>query len=164
MKKTSKKGQVFTMDFALSLFGFLMVFLVLIGLWNLYSTRLQDNIEYEEMQLLTFQIMDVLTKTQGLPNDWENDPVNLEVIGLKYRTGVLDQNKIDAFLALSDDQVKQKFNIERFQYNFKIVDDNNVILDSIGVETNESTNLAIAINHFVLIDSLTREIVFTLWK
>ncbi len=67
----NKRGQVFSMDVGLSAVVFLIALIFLLSLWNIYARQLQETTLREEMELLTFQIMDLLVTTPGVPNNWE---------------------------------------------------------------------------------------------
>src|SRR3989338_3341372 len=91
----NKKGQIFSIDLVVSVVVFIIIFIFLISLWNLYSDRLQENVSSEEMYLVSFQISDILLRTPGTPNNWEASS-NAVTIGLELSPGFLDQNKIDS--------------------------------------------------------------------
>ena len=158
----NKKGQIFSIDLVVSVVVFIIIFIFLISLWNLYSDRLQENVSSEEMYLVSFQISDILLRTPGTPNNWEAGS-NAVTIGLELSPGFLDQNKIDSFLAYDYQEVKEMFNIERFEYNFKIFDVDRNLLGSSGEAPSEAEQV-VSINRFALIGNETREILFTLWK
>jgi hypothetical protein len=160
----SKKAQIFSLDAVLSIVGFIVVFVFLLSLWNLYSIRLQENIITEELNLLAFQITDVFTKTAGVPNNWENNPSNTSVIGLISSPGFLDGNKLTAFLNLNYNTTRSLLNIERFEYYFEVKDVDGNSLNATGKKIENSTSNSISITHFMLQQNETRQISFTLWK
>ncbi|MBU0456954.1 MAG: hypothetical protein ABH824_02605 [Nanoarchaeota archaeon] len=162
--KKSKQGQLFSLDLVISLVAFIIVIFFVLSLWNLYLTRLGENINSEEMQLLAFQITDMLIKSPGDPNNWQDDPDNVTVIGLHLNPGYLDEDKLNTFLSLDYDQVKENFNIERFEFNFNILDLDGNIINSTGSSVNESASQAISTNRFVFIGNETRQLSFTLWR
>ena len=94
----NKKGQLFSIDASLSLIVFILILLFLLVIWNLYSARLEKRVQEEEMQLVAMQALDILTKTWGVPNDWELKPPinpdpptnNPQVLGLQLNPGSLD--------------------------------------------------------------------------
>lgn len=157
------KGQVFSLDMVVSVVIFIIALIFLISLWNLYSTRLQDNISSEELYLLSFQVSDILSKTSGVPNNWEKGS-NVSVIGLKLGPGGgISDDKLNAFLTYDYKEAKKVFNIERFDYQFKLLDKNGNLLNSSGLAPSDSKQ-AVSISHFITVKNETRRIQFTLWK
>ena len=164
IRPIKKKGQLFSLDLVASVVIFIILFAFIISLWNLYSTRLSENIYSEELQLLSFQITDLLVKSQGEPTNWENNPENVSVIGLKLNPNYLDSNKINAFLTLDYNLTKELFNIERFDFNFKILDLNGNTISETGLSSPETNSYIISNKRLVIIQNETRQISFTLWK
>ncbi|MBI4153117.1 hypothetical protein HY497_01220 [Candidatus Woesearchaeota archaeon] len=159
----SSRGQMFSIDTAVSAILFLIIALFVFSLWSLYTTRLNETIQSEELQLSAFQVMDILLKSKGVPNIWEETPDDVEVIGLQLNAGAVDKGKLDAFLAMDYGKTKAAFNIERFEYNFTVLDTDGRILNSTGTALSESAAQRVSLNRIVLIGNETRQVVFTLW-
>lgn len=121
MFKIKKKAQITSLELVLTLVAFFIIFLFVISLWNKYTVRLDDNVKSEEQHLLAFQIVDILGQSRGTPDNWEDDPNNVRVIGLQKNPGSLDEDKITEFVSLSYDKVKKLFNIGRYEFFFRMV-------------------------------------------
>lgn len=164
-KKTiNKKGQIFSTDLIISVVAFMVIFIFIFSLWGIYSTRLNENMASEELQLLTFQIIDILMKSRGEPNNWEINPSGAKVIGLRLNPGSIDKDKLNAFLSLEYNQTKGIFNIGRFDYNFKVLDINGSLINNIGLSLNQSDSQVVSVNRFVMVENETKEIRFALWR
>ncbi|MFA4886618.1 MAG: hypothetical protein WC595_00225 [Candidatus Nanoarchaeia archaeon] len=102
------------------LFFALIIFIILMTafsfFWTLYLTRFNDNLQRQELELLAYHISDLLVKTPGYPDTWEQDPNNTRILGLAKQDRVLSQEKISAFANLTYNQTKTIFNIERYNY------------------------------------------------
>ncbi len=159
-----RKGYLFSIDAVVSLVLFIIMFVFIISLWNLYSIRLNENVAAEELQLAAFQITDILTKSGGVPNNWEKNPANASLIGLRRSPGSLDNKKVTAFLSLDYNDTKKKFNIERFEYEFAILDRKGKVLDTAGIAPSNTTAQSISITNFMVLDYEPRQIAFTLWR
>ena len=130
-----KKGQLWSMDASLSMVVFILILFALIIIWNLYSNRLGQKVQEEEMQLAALQAMDALTKTWGVPNDWELRPpyepfsvapFNPQVLGLQLNPGSLDNKKVEALDnsradKIDDTEFAKLLNIDRYEYYFRIL-------------------------------------------
>jgi len=165
-KKTRifRQGQLFSLDLVISIVAFIMVFIFIVSIWSIYTIRLNENVASEELQLLAFQITDLLMKSRGEPNNWENNPDNVSVIGLHLNPGYLDGNKVNAFLSLDYNKIKEAFNIERFDCDFKVLDTDGNLLNDTGLSPDQSSLEVISVSRFAMIENETRQIVFTLWR
>ena len=159
-----KKGQLFSIDAIAALVIFLVIFVFLISLWNLYSIKLNQNVASEELHLLAFQTTDLLLKTKGMPENWELAEGNISVIGLNAYPGVLNKNKVDVFLAMDYDLAKTYFNLERFEFSFKILNLNDNVIDSLGLDSDEEAEEIVSVVSFVELEGVVRKIEFTLWR
>ena len=117
----------------------------------------------EEVEVLAFQIVHIMTKTEGIPKSWEHSSNNPTVIGLKGSNGMLDENKINALISLDYNESKDIMNIKRYDYEFELLDSNGNDISSSGLTPNDA-ELSVALTRFTLINNETRKISFTLWK
>jgi hypothetical protein len=157
-----RKAQIASIDLFIAITVFLLLTAATIYTWNLYNLRLNENLEYEKMQLIVFQITDLLVKSPGYPTAWEENPTNLGVIGLAQDDRILSQDKITAFTKLNYDTSKEKFNIELYDYKFRIKDLSNNIIQESG--QNFTGDTSIVIERYVLLNNEKRIMEFTLWK
>jgi len=118
----------------------------------------------EELELLAFQITNTLTKSWGLPDTWELSPGNVSVIGLGHNPGSLDTDKLNTFLSLNYNQTRTIFNIERFEYEFKVLDLDRTVLNTTGIPPSTTAAQSVSVSRFVLVKDEPRHIIFTLWR
>ena len=132
-----KKAQLFTTD----LFIALSIFIILIGIvfltWARYNAKLNEDINFEDMQIKAFQITDLLTKTEGYPIAWEKNISSLEVIGLMESERNLSLAKVQNFTSLDYNLTRQLFNIELYDFYFTIKSINGSKLLQYGVINDE---------------------------
>lgn len=157
-----RKGQIGSIDLFIAIFIFLLLLSVLIGMWNLYSTRLSEGVEYEKMRLLAFHISDVFVKTQGYPTGWENSPLSAEAIGLASSDRVLSTAKTNAFAAMNYSSAKQKIKAIGYDFKFRVKDlSNNVLLES---GANITGDTAIAVERYVEYENEKAIMEFAIWN
>ena len=161
---SDQQAQIFSLDLVLSLVGFTIILIFLISSWNIYSARLQENMVGEELQLTAMQMTDILTKSEGQPMQWENNPSNVSLIGLALRPGSLDEDKVNAFVSMDYNQVKKLFNIKRFEYRFMLFGINGTIQNVSGMIPSNSSSQVTSVSRYILLHNETRQLVFTLWK
>lgn len=94
----SKKSEIAVTDLFIALFMATILIIFIVYSWNKYVMVLSDNIDYNEMQIIAFQITDLLVKSKGEPENWEEDPENVYVIGLAGSDRNLSTEKVDAFI------------------------------------------------------------------
>lgn len=163
-KLLGRKGYLFSIDAVVSLVLFIALFAFVISLWTLYAIRLNENMATEELQLVAFQVIDVLTKSPGVPSNWEQNPTQTTMLGLRRNPGSLDPAKVAAFLAWDYDDARQKFNVERFEYQLRILDGNGNVFNQSGMAPNESAAQSITVARFMLLEHQPMQILFTLWR
>ena len=159
----NKKAILFSTDLLVSMLVFLVVLIFFISVWNIYSERLASNVEAEEIQLLAFQITDLMVRSQGVPENWHINSTNISTIGFKESHDVLSQDKLDTFFSLDYNLTKTLFNINRYEYQFEVRDSNGNLIGS----TNNSvvnSNTLIAVNRLAQVNNETQEIIFKIWK
>ena len=116
------------------------------------------------MELLSFQITDVLAQFEGTPSNWHNDPSNVSIVGFRDAMGRLDEKKVDAFMQLNYTRARQLLNIERFEYYIEMRDENGNVLNSSGSSPNKNATRSVSTLRISSIGNITRQIGFTLWK
>ncbi len=158
-----KKGQLFSLELVFTVLGFILMVLFIFSTWTLYSTRMNENIASEELQLQAFQLMDLLTKTKGEPTNWEEDTSTLYFIGLASDYGELDAEKVNTFINMDYNLTKKSFNLERFDYSFRIWNINGSIESESGIQPTEISEQNIAIIRFIHINNETKKIDLVLW-
>lgn len=143
-----KKSQIFTTD----LFIALSIFIILIGVvlltWTRYNIKLNEDINFEDMQIKAFHITDMLTKTEGYPTAWEKNLSSLEVIGLMEKDKTLSLAKTGNFTSLNYNLTKNLFNIELYDFYFTVKNINGSKLLQYGIIKNEElVNIRRIINY-----------------
>lgn len=157
-----KKAQLFSLEAILSIIVFMFVMLFLLSFWNIVSTRLNSAAASGELELQAAQITDILVSSRGFPEAWENDSASVIIPGLMFNPHNLEQQKVDAFVALNYSVIKHAFNIERFDFRFDVRDANGNLLSGVGVYPSTDDE-AIVFQRFALINNQTRQVLFTLW-
>jgi len=161
----SKKGQMFSLDLVLSMVIFIVIFIFVFSLWNLYILRLTESSQTEEMQLIAFQVSEVLFGTEGIPQDWNTDVEDIIVLGLAGKEdGTLDSTKVNAFFELDYNETKEFFNIERFEYYLTIKNLQGETIDTMGNKNSKEGVEQVSVRRFVFIDDYKREVILILWE
>jgi len=165
-----KKGQVQSLDLFVSATVFIVLIVTLILVWDNFSKRLDAKVSYEDLSEKAIKITDVLVETRGVPDQWENDADKVNVIGLVSNDRVLSNNKIEEFIDMEYDDVKKLFNIEAYDFYFRIIDSNGAIIQvddndaEFGNKPSLSSKFVITIQRVVLKGGSEVVLEFTLWE
>src|SRR3989344_3394440 len=98
MKK--KRGQAAITDLFIAIAVFIILITITTLSWQLYNIRLNSRLDFDDIILKTFVVTDTLVKSPGSPGDWERDPTKAKIVGFARKDRVLDEAKVQAFLAL----------------------------------------------------------------
>lgn len=100
----STKGQVFSTDFILSAFVFVIILNVAYLMWT-HAHEQQDQLTAEKvMQQESYYIASLLVRTPGYPPDWTAG--NVDILGLADPDHVLQDAKMDELDLMTDDDIR----------------------------------------------------------
>jgi len=132
-----KKGQVSSIDALLAILIFVLVLGSIRTIWVENITAADKSSSLTEINLSAQQALDVLTKTQGFPTNWNSD--NVFIIGLADKPNVLSTSKVNAFESLSYESTKEKLSLQKYDYSFDINSTNPSYNKHIGASTDGNT-------------------------
>lgn len=121
------KAQIALIDFFIAFFLFVIVISATIYTWNLYLTRLNEDMENNEMMIKAIQTTEVLVKSSGVPTRWSLS--NVTLVGLAESDRILSTEKVDLFVNLPESQIKNIFRIQLYGFYFAIMGMNNSIIN-----------------------------------
>jgi hypothetical protein len=108
----AKKGQVNTLDFMISVLVYAVMLIFLIGFWYLSIAEISGMVEQDRMDSAAVTISDMLIKTPGLPDDWEDGPENVWALGLARDQNVLSREKLANFSALGYNESRELMGLD----------------------------------------------------
>ena len=89
--------------------------------WNNYNVKLENQIEYNDMVIKTYHISDLLSQYPGKLSAWEHyDEVPTLALGLASQEGIIDEDKLNAFLDMDYTETKDALNIMIYDYYFEL--------------------------------------------
>ena len=97
----SDRAQIILSDLVFALVAFLILLSAFFIQWNKLHTRYQDTLLFQDLEIHALQIADLLVQNPGVPNDWETNPTNVQVLGLASSDRVLSAAKVNALSNLS---------------------------------------------------------------
>jgi len=130
-----KKGQVFGSDFILSAVLFLILLFASVELWNLTAAKYSNEGSNELMQKKAYSITDALIKTEGFPENWNNETVR--IIGVSEKTPqVLNKIRLLNMKNISHLQMKRLWGVSDFNIRITFMNSTGetIIVDGIPLE------------------------------
>ncbi len=118
--KHNKKSQIFTIDLMAAMFIFIVLLTAVMLMWNRYVAIADNQVEYDEAQIMAYQISDILIKSQGRPSNWEENSSKALIIGLASSDRTLSSAKINAFLNMSYNDSKKILGIPYYDFSFQV--------------------------------------------
>jgi hypothetical protein len=118
------KGQVWSLDFAVSVTIFLMVLVPFLLVFGYIVDQNSERTVLDDMEVSALSISDSLVRAAGVPQDW--NATTVELVGLAYTENVLDEGKMVLFDSLSYDKLKGVMS-KGYDFYIKISDLNGTV-------------------------------------
>jgi len=96
----SRKGQINTLDFLIAILVYTVLLIFIIGFWFVSLAEIEGMVMRDRIDSVAITISDMLLKTPGVPDNWEENSSNAGAIGLVWGQNVLDGEKLSNFTAL----------------------------------------------------------------
>ena len=157
-----QKGQAAITDLFIAISVFIILTTIITLTWNLYNIRLVNRFEYDDMIIKTFQVSDALSKSKGVPDNWESlkDKTKIQVVGLAENERKISTQKLTQFLDLNETEIKEKMNINLYNFYFTIRNQTQVLVSHGRIPTGKkSVNIA----RLVIYNSKPSIMEFALW-
>ena len=156
-----KKSQIALTDLFIALFIATLLVGIIIFALNRYNLILNEESDYNKMQIIAFQTADLLVKSGGRPADWEKSPFEAEVIGLADADRTLSEDKLNAFTNLSYDYASELLGLELYDFHFQLKQINGTKLAEHG---KTPANFVVNVQRIVLYKNEKAIMEFAVWK
>ena len=114
------KSQVFSLDFIVAVFVFILLFTVGLRWWDSTTNTLSESIISSSIEHKADALLQLLITTKGVPYNWDLDAIQY---GLATEMYTLDKNKVEMFVDYSMDNydiIRKNLGIADYEFNFKI--------------------------------------------
>lgn len=95
------KGQTFMPDYFASLLVFAVVIAIFLGAWDTMLANQSRFDQHDSYRQQAIQTTSFLVSTPGYPNNWEENSVDVTIVGFASDDHVLDPEKIEEFRSLT---------------------------------------------------------------
>ena len=157
-----KKSQIVMTDLVVAVFIFLFLVLLVFSMWSFQNMRLQDNLNFEDMQVKAFQISNILVKSKGTPTDWENNYTTAEMVGLAEQDRILSKVKVTNFTKMPYSNVSTLLKLGKYNTSLNISDLDGNTVTSFGNKT--SGKNVVEIKRFVRYNDQTNILSLRIWE
>ncbi len=126
------KAQISITDLMFSFVILVILIVALFVVWNVYQLRLTESIPRTEMELYTVQMANQLTRSSGIPTNWEKlDNSSILALGLADTDRIIDEEKLARFEELGYDKIREISHIGSYNFYF-LLNKGNVSVTEIG--------------------------------
>ncbi len=157
----NKKSQLAVTDLLIASVVLIILILLLIFWWNRYTEVLSEESAYQKKQIILFQTADLLIKSQGLPQNWEENPNEVKVIGLASSDRDISEDKVIAFVNLSYNVTSKSLGLDLYDFYFQLKSVNGTKLFEHG---KDPTDEVINIQRIVLYKNEKAIIELSIWE
>jgi len=114
----SRKGQVWSMDFAASVVIFSTALAMLLFAWLYITSQSGQQTMFIEMESAAMSASDSLVRQPGVPENWNSSSVT--TIGLASSENVLNETKVSYFLDLENGTIKSLLGVGNYDFYFEV--------------------------------------------
>ncbi len=115
-----KKGQIFTIDFMVSIVVFIIVLITIISTWYFIDLHIKEVESRRDMHSVSLSVSDALVRSGGYPLDWNS--TNVQSIGLAKEEYVLDLQKIISLMGMDYDSARSIMRLGNYHLFMYITD------------------------------------------
>jgi len=112
------RGQIWSMDFALSFTLFVGMMVLFFFTFNNFVSDVSVQRDLAVMQNNVLELTEALIRTPGIPTNWDSS--NVHVIGLADQDNILNSTKVLNFLSLNYSTMKRVMGIGSYDFNLTI--------------------------------------------
>jgi hypothetical protein len=120
------KGQLSSADALIANVIFALILVFLVVFWYVAMGNIGNVTAKNSFEKSAVTITDIMLKSPGTPQDWENDPSSVETIGLAADAGdhnVLSRKKIENFTTMDYNATKEVFGLDEMTEYYFLVED-----------------------------------------
>lgn len=124
------RGQIWSFDYAVSLFIFVSVLILILFYWSYASTETVTQIQLEQIEDRALTASDLLIRSQGVPSNWTTSTVLS--IGLAGEEKILNRTKLLAFEQLNYNTSKVVLGVGSYDFFFQLLHANGTVVSING--------------------------------
>lgn len=119
------KGQTFMPDFMASIVVFGLILTVFLSSWNMVLSSQTEDVSQKTATIQAAHTSSFLISTPGYPDNWEQDSVDVEIVGFAEPDQLVQSSKLEAFRNL--DYSEQRELLQTSNYYMSIENDTGVL-------------------------------------
>lgn len=115
------KGQIITSDLILAVTLLTILVIYLGGAIDRSIEKFSESIQLHDLELNAVRISDMLVRTSGSPDNWEDNPNSAIAIGLSSSDRKISYGKLSAFSNLDYQTAKSVMGVSGYEFYFRLV-------------------------------------------
>lgn len=155
------KGQVWSLDLAVSMIIFIGALASVVFAWNFMSTGTIESQEMKSLQLKSLGISDSLMRTPGIPEDWNKS--NVVVIGL-VTDGLLDRHKVEQLISMDHNKTLQLLDLGGYDFYFEISDINGTVYNNTLPVISPDAKIIVPSERYATYNGRAAKVKFVIWS
>lgn len=156
------KGQIWSADFIVSVVIFFSALAIVTFAWNHAASQSLEQRTLADMQTATIRVADSLIRTPGYPENWNASDV--EQIGLATTPYIINQTKLEQFLALDYSDAKRLLGLRGdWEFYFEMSYLNGTVVETKGTYS-QNTLTASPITRNILYGKMVIKLIFMTWE
>lgn len=152
------KGQVWSMDLAVSLLVFLSVAAAFIFAWGYVSSEAHRSSIVMDMEETALDLSDGLVRFPGQPDDWNQG--NVVSIGLADSENTISSSKMDSLGSMDYDMAKEIMGAGSYNFYLELSDGGN--FSTAGMPP-DGVATAMSVERYVMRDGRAARLKLVLW-
>ncbi|MBI2670844.1 hypothetical protein HYX18_02615 [Candidatus Woesearchaeota archaeon] len=157
----NKKSQVNILDLIVAMSIALMLIVAILISWDRFVLILGKKTAQNDLQIVAFQLSDILISNTGTPENWSSGSVSS--LGLAIEDRRLTKDKLQNFSAISYNDIKSLLKIQNFDFNLNLSYLNESQVFFVGADDISAKSL-VRIRRLVWYNGTTTQLKISLWK
>ncbi|RKZ16927.1 hypothetical protein DRQ17_04865 [bacterium] len=167
-----KRGQVWSVDFAMSFVIFISITLFAFFMFAYINQHTSEHNEIKDIQYLAVSLSDTLVRSRGLPEAWT--PSNVNVIGFvtdcdTFCDNILNKTKVMNFISMDYETIRDLLTTKKYHFYFDLRYANNSLINVGGTPVQKGfypsvTTVTVPVQRFVLFDGKIAKMNFIIWR
>jgi hypothetical protein len=171
ISRSSRRGQVWTVDFTAGAVAVSLILMLFILMWNATAIRWGVIGGHTEMEAAAVFASESLMTTSGVPESWEALPDidgNVSAIGLANGRNELSRMKLEKLAAQNSTAygtVKARLGLQRYSFGMRVLDlPGNVVLYEFGEFSPAPSGDALAFERLGVLDGEPVKVYMEVWE
>ncbi len=122
------KGQMFSMDYLVSVVIFTLVLLILLPTWSTVNQQIADAESRKQLQVISISVAELFLRSPGNPMNWTNESVSS--IGLANEAHIINATKVLGLRSVNYDAAKALLGLNPYNFTLNFTNSRGYLITS----------------------------------